>query len=105
MAGGFYRSVPRNSIGGSANPLLEKKLDEILLAIGDQKNRMILLEEKGTKTLKSVENLESRIVALEDKVTVNFTEQATPSRKTGSKENERSRIPPELSVITIRCIL
>lgn len=101
MAGGFYRSVPRNSIGGSANPLLEKKLDEILSAIGDQKNRMILIEEKGTKTLKSVENLESRIVALEDKM--KFTEQATPSRKTG-KENERSRIPPELSVIAIRSV-
>ena len=65
MAGGFYRSVPRNSIGGSTNPLLEKKLDKILLAIGDQK---ILLEEKGTKTLKSVENLKSRMVTLEDKV-------------------------------------
>jgi len=98
MSSGFYRSVPRSANGGSSNLLLERKLDEILLAIGEQKNRMLSLEEKGTKTLKSVENLEARMGVLEDKM--EFTEQTISSGKTG-KRNEKSRIPPELSVIAI----
>ena len=101
MAGRFYPSRPRNTNGGSSNPLLERKLDEILLAIGDQKNRMILLEEKGAKTLESVENLDARIHTLEERMKFNEQLQATPTRKTG-KENGKSRIPPELSVMTTR---
>jgi len=99
MAGGFYPSRPRNSTSGSSNSLLKRKLDEILLAIGDQKNRMILLEEKGAKTLESVENLDARMSILEEKIKFNEQLQATPTRKTG-KENGKSRIPPELSVMT-----
>ena len=67
MSSAFYRSVPRGANGASSNPVLEKKLDDILLAIGEQKNRMCTLEENGTKTLKSVENLEERMIVLEDK--------------------------------------
>ena len=71
MAGRFYPSGPRNTNGGFSNPLLEKKLDEILLAIGDQKNHMVLLEEKGAKTLESIENLDARMGALEEKIKLN----------------------------------
>ena len=42
MSSVFYRSMPKNANSGS----LEKKLDEILSAIGEQKNRMLNLEEK-----------------------------------------------------------
>ena len=95
MSSAFYRSVPRGANGGSSNPVSEKKLDDILLAIGEQKNRMRTLEENGTKTLKSVENLEERMIVLEDKI--KFAEEARFSGKIA----ERSRIPPELSVIFI----
>ena len=65
MSSVFYRSMPKNANSGS----LEKKLDEILLANGEQKNCMLNLEEKGTKTLKLVENFETRMCVLEDKMT------------------------------------
>ena len=81
MAGRFYPSRPRNTNSGSSNPLLERKLDEILLTIRDQKNHMILLEEKGAKTLESFENLDARMSTLEEKMKFNEQLQATPTYK------------------------
>jgi len=98
MLSGFYLSVPRSVNGGSSNPLLERKLDEILLGIRLQNNCMLSLEEKGMKTLKSVENLGARMSVLEDKM--EFTEQMILVARL-EKRNEKSRIPPDLSIIVI----